>query len=446
MADSLRSKTDELTGKAATVSTYGFPRDGMSHAAKYILSRVISGGVSLIPAQLKASARKRLDDFAVRRVIEDFREHCSEPPQRRALLSYLVEPLLLPRRFRNQVMFSNRGIAQEIPRSLNELGFAVDIIDCRNASFVARKKYDLFIGHLGINFEKIVRHLGPDTAVIHFATGLEWQENNRRQEGRVAEVKQRRGYTIGTRLMEHSEECAMEMADAVICLSKRAAESFVGYRRVIPIDNAAYPVGWSALKGKDYRAGRSHFLFFAGIGNIMKGLDLVLEAFAGTVLDLYICQIIEPDFARAFAPELTQFDNIHLENFVKMRSARFEQLALKCDWIILPSCAEGHPGSVIECMAHGLLPIVTDGANIELPRGGIRIPRLDMEAVRSAAMLASQIDPEKIESAAKSLVRDARVNFSPENFRANFKHAVTQVFADRRKVLETSSPLNAEHG
>jgi len=402
---------------------------------------VVSGGVSIIPVGLKASVRKRLDDFAVRHVIEDFREHCSEPAQRRALLSYLVEPLLPPRRFRNQVMFSNRGIAQEIPRSLNELGFAVDIIDHRNVSFVPRRKYDLFIGHGGINFEKIVRQLGSDTAVIHFATGLEWQENNRRQERRVAEVKQRRGYSIGTRLIEHSEDCARKMADAVICLSKRAAESFVGYRSVLPIDIAAFPVTWSGWEEKDYRAGRSHFLFFAGIGNVMKGLDLLLEAFAGTALDLYICQIIEPDFARAFERELTQFDNIHVENFVKMRSARLEQLVLKCDWIILPSCAEGHPGSVIECMAHGLLPIVTDGANIELPRGGIRIPCLDIEAVRSAAMLASQMDPEEIESAAKSLVRDARINFSPESFRANFKRAVTQVFADRRKVLETAPPL-----
>jgi glycosyltransferase involved in cell wall biosynthesis len=381
-------------------------------------------------AAFKKSFGARVQAASSRCVIEDFREFCAQPPHRRALLSYLVQPLMPPRQFRDRVMFSNRGIAQEIPRALNELGFAVDVVDHTNTWFLPRKKYDLFIGHEGINFEQIARALAPDTAIVYLATTLEWQEANRRERLRLADIKRRRGYSLGGRI-ELSHESAKELAEAVICIGVRAAWSFEGYRNVMAVDNAAFPVSWSGWQSKDYRTGRSSFLFFSGGGIVRKGLDLVLEAFADTELDVYICAGIAPDFARAYARELTGYPNIHVENWIPMRSPRFEHLVSKCDWIIFPSCSEGHPGSVIECMAHGLLPIVSEGANIELPRGGIEIERLDAEAVRSAALRASQMDPEEIRSAAECLVYEARTKYSPERFRADFKDATARALANR---------------
>jgi len=375
---------------------------------------------------LRTSFNDRFHEASKRCVIEDFREFCAKPPERRALLSYLVEPLLPPPQFRDRTMFSNRGIAQELPRALNELGFSVDVIDHRNTAFRPHEAYDLFIGHLPINFERIARALDPDTSIVYFATTLEWQESNRRQERRLAEVKQRRGCSLGSRFCL-SHESAKELAEAVICLGKRTSNSFVGYSNVLLVENAAFPLNWSGWQTKDYRAARSSFLFFSGAGNVLKGLDLVLEAFAGTTLEVYVCTALEPDFARAFKRELTAFPNIHLENWIPARSPRFEELVSTCDWVIFPSCSEGHPGSVIECMAHGLLPIVSDAANLELPRGGIEIERLDAEAVRSAALRASQTDPGEIESAAKCLVDEVRARYSPERFRAAFKDAIRRV-------------------
>jgi len=332
-------------------------------------------------------------------------------------------------------MFSNSGKAQELPRCLNELGFAVDIVDHRNIGFYPHKKYDLFIGHEAANFERIARALDAGTAIVYFATGLEWREHNRRQLLRLDEVKNRRGCSLRAR-MANPLEASSELADAIICVGQRAAESFIGYGNVIGVDNAAFPVQWSGWQTKDYRAGRSSFLFFSGFGNVLKGLDLVLEAFAGTNLEVYICTAIEPDFARAFRRELTEFPNIHVENWVVARSQHFEELVSKCDWVIFPTCTEGQPGSVIECMAHGLLPIISSAANIELPRGGIDIPRLDVEAVRTAALQAIQMDPDEIEAAAKCLVRDSRIKYSPETFRANFKSAIRQVFNQRREDID----------
>jgi hypothetical protein len=399
--------------------------DSVATTVRRLVRDYVRGAVAL-----KRSFDARLQEASSRCVIEDFREFCAKPPERRALLSYLVEPLLPPPQFRDRTMFSNRGIAQEIPRALNELGFAVDVVHHRNTSFTPRRKYDLFIGHDGFNFEQIARDLDADAVRIYFAAGLEWKEGARRQAYRIAQVRERRGCLLGSRTCA-SHECARKIAQAVICISKRAAHSFEGYRKVMAVNNAAFPVSWSGWQQKDYRAGRSSFLFFSGAGNVLKGLDLVLEAFAGTTLDVYICTAIEPDFARAFQRELTEFPNIHVENWIPMRSQRFEHLVSKCDWVIHPTCTDAHPGSVIECMAHGLLPIISEGANIDVPRGGIEIERLDAEAVRSAALHASEMDPGEIEAAARSLVGEVSVKYSPKRFRADFKHAVQRALLDR---------------
>jgi hypothetical protein len=395
--------------------------------------------VALIPHRIRSSIRNRVDEFAAHRVIEDFREHCIGSPQRRALLSYLVVPLLPPPRFRDRVRFSNRGIAQEIPRALNELGFAVDIVDWRNASYVPRMTYDLFVGHAGINFEKIARRLSPAVPVIYFASGVEWRECNVRQLRRLLDVAIRRGYVFGSRTVQDSEESVKTIANAVVCLGAQAAETYAAYPRVLPVNNAAFPLAWTGWERKDYRAGRSRFLFFAGGGNVLKGLDLLLEAFAGSALELYICQRIEPEFERAYHHELTECNNIHLEGFLKMRSPRFVELASTCDWVIMPTCADAQPGSVIECMAHGLLPILPDSANIDLPSGGIRIARLDVEAVGAAISLASQTDAGDIETNAKALVREVSNNYSPENFREGFKRAVSRVLAEGCQARESST-------
>jgi len=51
-----------------------------------------------------------------------FKEFCMAPPTRKSLVSYLVSPLLPIPAKRDRIVFSNLGIAQYIPRGLNELG------------------------------------------------------------------------------------------------------------------------------------------------------------------------------------------------------------------------------------------------------------------------------------------------------------------------------------
>ena len=93
------------------------------------------------------------------------------------------------------------------------------------------------------------------------------------------------------RHIKHSEEWALNHADGIICLGNSSArDSYAQFPLVIDINNASYPDDHYDCTPKDFEAGRDGFLFFAGPGNIHKGLDLLIEAFTDLAEHLYICQ------------------------------------------------------------------------------------------------------------------------------------------------------------
>lgn len=169
---------------------------------------------------------------------------------------------------------------------------------------------------------------------------------NARITRRFSELALRRGYLLPQeRFIKYDEEYANRTADGIICLgNQKAVETYAQFPKVIGINNAIYPTNSERWRDKNYEEGRKHFLFFSGRGNIHKGLDVLLEAFAETDLHLHICQHMQPDFMYLYRSELSELANIHLYEFTKMRSKKFDELISRCNWTISATCAEGQPG------------------------------------------------------------------------------------------------------
>jgi len=365
------------------------------------------------------------------RFLAGFSEYCVAPPSLKALVSYLVDPLVPPPDQRDRTVFSNWGIAQQIPQALNELGYEVDIVQWDCTDWTPSDSYDLFIGHGGINFEQLSRQLSTDTVRIYFSTGIYWKEFNVREARRLYDLAVRRGYLLQPdRFIRHSEEFANRVADGIICLgNQEAVKTYSQFPLVVGINNGVYPVTWEGFKDKDYQEGRQHFLFFSGGGNIHKGLDLLLEAFAGTELHLHVCQNIEPAFAEVYRYELTQCRNIHVYNEVPMRSHSFEALATRCNWVISATCAEGQPGATLECMGYGLIPILPTSANIDIEKFGLLLPDCNVDAIRATVLRAARMPVHECRE--RSLLARGTISqeYSPECFKRNFKDAVRQILA-----------------
>jgi hypothetical protein len=167
------------------------------------------------------------------------------------LLSYITTPFQLSADDPGNLQFSNFGIARNIVRALDRLGYIVDVVEYLDTKFLPRKDYDLFVGHGGFEFEHISRNLPPDAVRIYFSTGIYWKDFNRQEEERFRWLEERRGVRLPyDRWIYDSEEYANQSADGIICLGNQVAkDSYSQFGLVINLNNAAYHESfWSSSR------------------------------------------------------------------------------------------------------------------------------------------------------------------------------------------------------
>jgi hypothetical protein len=353
---------------------------------------------------------------------------------KRALLSYLVEPLLSSPDKRDRTMFSNRGIAQNIPRALNELGYIVDIINFDNKKFAVKTEYNLFIGHLGINFESIYKQLSSEAIKICFSTSPYWQFFNTRERERLEYLNRRRGIILPyDRYIYDSEEFANRNADGILCLgSEFVKQTYSEFPLVVSLNNAAFPDNNYNYNEKDFEEGRKNFLFYGGSGNIHKGLDLLLDVFLETENHLYIYTAIDSLFKKAFYKELTDVPNIHLGGYVHLHDPQAYAVLNRCNFVLYPSCSEGQPGSVIECMHKGLIPIVSRESNIDTGDFGITLDTCSVEEIHRVVQEVSRKPVEWYRERSIRTRYTAQKYYTEERFLANFRDAVEYIIRERK--------------
>jgi glycosyltransferase involved in cell wall biosynthesis len=189
----------------------------------------------------------------------------------------------------------------------------------------------------------------------------------------------------------------VETADAIIAIGPEANAATWRERFAGPIhtfDNAGY--GETAFTGmrKDFDRARRSFLFFASGGQVQKGLDLLLEIFPTLPeLHLYVCSSFESerDFCACYRKELYATPNVHPIGWVQVNGPEFSELTRRCASVILPSCSEGgQPGSVIQCMWAGLIPLVTREAMVETEDFGITLEDDSLDAIRRGVVTIAQ--------------------------------------------------------
>ncbi len=96
----------------------------------------------------------------------------------------------------------------------------------------------------------------------------------------------------------------------------------------------------------------------------------------------------------------------------------------KCNFVISPTCAEGQPGSIIECMAHGLIPILSKEANIDTKDFGITLAENSVEEIISTVKVVSQKSSEWCKIQSDLTIREVQNHYLPEHFLNNMKDAI----------------------
>jgi glycosyltransferase involved in cell wall biosynthesis len=338
------------------------------------------------------------------------------------LLSYIVEPFTRT----PQEGFSNYHTmyweCYEIARLFSKRGYAVDIKEAKDHSFVPKKRYAVCIDAED-DLERLAGHLPHDCKKVHHILISHWEAYNDAEEKRLAYLKERRGMTLLPRRKMAPSNNA-RAADFLEGFGNKAIfKTFEKFGKPIFFIPISAVLAFPSPENKDFASARKHFIWFGGGGAVLKGLDLALEAFAQTSdLHLHVCGPIygEKDFTDEYKKELEETENIHVYGRIDVAGPQFKELTKKCGAIIYPSGGEGSSGAVVQAMHAGLVPIITHETGIQEDSGYIPLIDPTPKSVAKAAQDFSQTEPVKIRKKALAIWAYARERYTREAFSKSY--------------------------
>ncbi len=364
-----------------------------------------------------------------------------EPPgesRGRVLFSYILDPFCLPEGAPVSHDHTHDWESREMARAFVEMGYTVDAIHWTNTRFEPAHDYAVLIDPR-LAMERLAPRLGPGCLKILHAETAHWTFHNAAQRRRLAELAARRGIALPPhRLLE--ENRAAEHADAIVLLGNgftAGTYAFAGKPIVrLPVSS---PYLYPSPEGKDFDACRRRFLWFGSDGLVHKGLDLVLEAFAGLPdFHLTVCGPIarERPFELAFWRELYDTPNIDTAGWVDVAGPAFRTISAASLGLVYPSCSEGGGASAITCMHAGLVPVLSYEASVDVePSFGRILEESSVEAIRRAVQELAARPAAELEAMARASWRQAREHHTRERFAAGYRRAVRRIL-DERGILE----------
>jgi glycosyltransferase involved in cell wall biosynthesis len=350
-------------------------------------------------------------------------------PKGQVLLSYIIESFTTDPEdpvFRSHTHYWE---TRQMVNTFLEQGYAVDLISYRNTRFRPERDYDFFVS-ARTNFDRISGLLNEAcTKVVHLDTA-HWVTNNYHALGRLLDLTRRRKAAPmrSIRLVEHNQ--AIENADLATILGNHFTIDSYAYAgkpvHRIPISS---PVEF-AWKDRDIEAIRNNYMWFGSAGFVHKGLDLVLELFAGMPdFHLYVCGPFEQEqeFLEVYHRELFETANIHPVGWVDVNGAKFREVLDCCLGIVYPSCAEGGGGSVIPCMHAGLIPVVSYESSVDIGDYGVLLKDASTGEMEKQVMRLSSLPASELEAMSRAAREFAASTHTREAFAEKYREFVLKV-------------------
>ncbi|MCD6272429.1 MAG: glycosyltransferase [Deltaproteobacteria bacterium] len=300
------------------------------------------------------------------------------------------------------------------------------------------EKYDVIIGF----GEPLINSYKSNCVCerIYYGTGMHVCHQNHATLKRAKDVYKKRKVWLlnSTRLVEKTWSVQTTLVDAMIMFgNETVVESYAKYfdKPIYNIPLSCYEMmsiedNEQLLHAKDYEQAKRKFIFMSSAGMVHRSLDLLLEIFSeNPQWELHICAPIdkEPEFKKIYYDELYNTPNIHTHGFVQLNSNLFIDLIKKSSFCVFPSCSEGVAGSVINLMAHGIIPIVTDEASINPYGFVINIKSISKQKILNSLNHASAISNEKILAMSLACLKHTRANHSIDAYKQGLSKALKAI-------------------
>ena len=350
---------------------------------------------------------------------------------KRALLVYVVKPFLPETSRRAFPSHQNERQCKQIAAILGEFGYIVDVVDVRNTRFRPSRDYDIVISNKADRDPTSAFRADP--MKIYLATTPNPRVHNANLKRRHDLLIARRQCKVMIRRRYPEVMPYVTKADAIIgfgndLIMSTWKEVFDG--PIYGLNIYGYKETRFPIEPRDFARARTNFLFFASKSQIQKGLDLLLEIFPRHPdLHLYICSLFknEKDFCDCYHRELYETPNVHPIGWIRVNSDEFYELVQKCAYVIHPSCSDGQPGSVVQCMYSGLVPLVTREAGIDTEDFGMTFFDDSLEEIERLVVKISQLPENWHREHSIRTRKAAEENYSENAFTNRWRTILTEL-------------------
>lgn len=364
-----------------------------------------------------------------------------QPSKGNVLLSYRIEPFLLKP---GQPMPNDHTWYWEvwqIAQTFLTLGYNVDVIQFHNDKFVPQKDYAFFID-IRHRMEALAPKLNKDCIKIFHVDIANMVFRNAAECNRLLELQRRKGITLKPQRFE-VPNLGIEYADCAIVLGNDFTTDTFKYANKpmyrIPISSpSVYPYP----DNKDFEAVRKRFLWFGGSALVLKGLDLVLDAFAQMPeYHLTVCGPVSNDkeFEQAFYKELYETPNIHTYGWIDVSSPDFIEVTNNCLGLVYPSVSEGQSGAVISCLQASLIPILSYESGVDVHDFGVIFDNLSVDEIKAKVRSISNLPVEDLKLMSRQAWEYARANHTKEKFAQVYRNVVEQIIENHSQKKQTAS-------
>lgn len=322
-------------------------------------------------------------------------------------------------------------LSQRIVETLRQQGYTVDLFDLQDPHIFAPQEYALIFSH---SFSLSAAEVPCYSSAfrVYFATGLLPDSQNKRVFDREKLFRSRRHSQRAIELRTDDSPIPFpENAHAILWLENRFEPNDwakIAKGQLLSSRNVTLPeVPRKTSIAKESTKRSRRVLFAASSGQLLKGLDLVLEA-ASLLPDceFTICSsfLKERNFCKEYWRELFLQTNVLPLGWLPPYSEVFQEVVANHDFYVLPSCSESCSGTVIHLSASGLIPIVTKSTGIDVSEFGFWIEDISPQGVADAIDRALAITDADLTARQEKARAYIRHNFSTEAFDENIRQVV----------------------
>lgn len=305
----------------------------------------------------------------------------------------------------------------EIVKVYNEMGYNVYCSNFMN-KHIPKMKFDIIFG-IEPAFVSACEY-NPKALKIYYATGAYSGHQNTMIRKRTDEFNRKWQINYPYQRLVHEKDFLSNVDKILQIGSIYTIDTYPVHvrKKITTIHQSSSMLRNIDTLNKDY-SNRHDILWIGGGGEILKGLDLCIDALGGNAnYDLHIVGNVGDDFKRIYS----KYKNIHYYGFLNINSSEFLHICEKCNFLIYPSCTEGMPGSVINSMYLGVIPIVSRWAAFdEIQKYGYLLKDLTVSAIHESLEWIKKLEKSDIKNMSEQCVTYSRETYNLERFAREFK-------------------------